>query len=96
MTLELGGQVDVDEALVVAQVEVGLGAVAGDEDLAVLVGRHGAGVDVQIGVELLDGDGDAAALEDAADGGDGDALADGADHAAGDKYVLRHRPPSKG
>ena len=32
------GQVRVDEALVVAQVEVGLGAVVGDEDLAVLVG----------------------------------------------------------
>ena len=31
------GQVRVDEALVVAQVEVGLGAVVGDEDLAVLV-----------------------------------------------------------
>ena len=31
------GQVLVDEALVVAEVEVGLGAVVGDEDLAVLV-----------------------------------------------------------
>ena len=30
-------QVGVDEALVVAEVEVGLGAVVGDEDLAVLV-----------------------------------------------------------
>ena len=48
------GQVLVDEALVVAQVEVGLGAVVGDEHLAVLVGRHGAGVDVEVGVELLD------------------------------------------
>ena len=61
-------EVLVDEALVVAQVEVGLGAVVGDEDLAVLVGRHGARVDVEVGVELLDGDGEAAALEDAPDG----------------------------
>ena len=32
----------VDEALVVAEVEVGLGAVVGDEHLAVLERRHGA------------------------------------------------------
>ena len=83
-------QVFVDEALVVAEVEVGLGAVAGHEDLAVLVGRHRAGVDVEVGVELLDGDGDVAALEDAAEGGCGNAFADGANHSAGDEYVLRH------
>ena len=50
-------QVLVDEALVVAQVEVGLRAVVGDEDLAVLVGRHRAGIDVEVGVQLQDGDG---------------------------------------
>ena len=32
----------VREALVVAQIEVGLGAVVGDEDLAVLERAHGA------------------------------------------------------
>ena len=52
----------VDEALVVAQVEVGLGAVLGDEDLAVLERAHGAGVDVEVGVELLDRDLEAALL----------------------------------
>ena len=40
------------EALVVAEVEIGLGAVVGDEHLAVLVRRHRAGIDVEIGVEL--------------------------------------------
>ena len=39
----VAGQLSVGEALVVAQVEVGLRAVVGDEDLAVLEGRHGAG-----------------------------------------------------
>ena len=34
-------------------VEVGLGAVLGDEHLAVLERVHGAGVDVEVGVELL-------------------------------------------
>ena len=43
----------VGEALVVAEVEVGLGAVLGDEHLAVLVGRHRPGVDVDVRVELL-------------------------------------------
>ena len=40
------------EALVMAEVEIGLGAVIGDEHLAVLVRRHRAGIDVEIGVEL--------------------------------------------
>ena len=40
------------EALVVAEVEIGLRAVVGDEHLAVLVGRHRARIDVEIGIEL--------------------------------------------
>jgi len=42
----------VGEALVVAEVEVGLCAVVGDKDFAVLEGRHGSGIDVEVGVEL--------------------------------------------
>ena len=56
-------QVLVDEALVVAEVEVGLTAVVGDEDLAVLEGVHGARVDVDVRVELVHGDPQAPALE---------------------------------
>jgi hypothetical protein len=37
----------------VTDVEVGLGAVLGDEDLAVLERVHGARVHVEVGVELL-------------------------------------------
>ena len=62
-----GGQVLVEEALVVAEVEVGFGPVVGDVDLAVLVGRHRAGVDVEVGVELLDGDGESARLEESSE-----------------------------
>ena len=47
-------EVLVDEALVVADVEIGLGAVLGHEDLAVLERAHRARVDVQVGVELLE------------------------------------------
>src|SRR5690606_4021634 len=45
-------QVDVQEALVGADVQVGLGAVVGDEHLAVLVGTHRPGVHVDVGVDL--------------------------------------------
>ena len=76
------------EALVVAEVEVGLGAVVGDVDLAVLVGAHGARVDVDVGVALHHGDLEAVALEQAADGGRGQALAQGRDDAAGHEDVL--------
>ncbi len=45
---------DAGEALVVAEVEVRLGAVVGDEDLAVLIGAHRSGIDVEIRVELAE------------------------------------------
>ena len=47
------GEALVGEALVVPEVEVRLGAVLGDEDLAVLERAHGPGVDVEVGVALL-------------------------------------------
>ena len=84
------------EALVVAQVQVGLGAVIGDVDLAVLVGRHRAGIDVQVGVQLAQPHGEAARLEEGAQGGGGDAFAEGGDHAAGDEHVPRHGRPVYG
>src|SRR5712692_6108640 len=73
-----------------AKIEIGLGSVGCDEDLPMLVGRHCSGIDVEIRVELLDGDGEAAALEDSAEGGSGDPLADRAHHPTCNKYVLRH------
>ena len=56
---EVGGasQVQVDEPFVVAQVQVGLAAIVGDEDLSVLVRGHGAGVYIEIGVQLYYRDG---------------------------------------
>ncbi len=80
----------VDEALVVAQVQVRLGAVLGDEDLAVLEGAHGARVDVDVGVELLVGDLQAALLEQASERGGRDALAEARHDTAGDEDVFGH------
>src|SRR5205807_9929334 len=83
-------QRDVDEALVVPEVEVGLGAVVGDEDLTVLVWRHRPRVDVEVGVELLHDDGQPARLEDRPDRGGDDALPEGRDHSAGDEHEPCH------
>ena len=55
------------EALVMAEIEIGLGAVVGDEHLAVLIGRHRARIDVEIGVELAQPDRVAARLQQRAE-----------------------------
>ena len=46
------GEVGVDKPFVVAQVEVGFPTVGGDKYFPVLVGGHGARIDIQVGVEL--------------------------------------------
>ena len=81
-------EVLVDEALVVAEVEVGLVAVLCDEDLAVLERAHRARVHVEVGVGLLHHDLVAARLEQAPERGRRDSLAQGRDDAAGDEDVL--------
>ena len=83
-------QVLVDEALVVAEVEVGLCAVVGDVYLAVLKRAHRAWINIDVGIELLRGDLEAAAFQQTAEGRGGDALAQTGDHAAGHENVLCH------
>src|SRR4051794_9251127 len=82
-------EVLVDEALVVADVEIGLGAVLGDEDLAVLEGAHRSGVDVDVRVELLNLHFQSTRLQKAAQRRCRDALPKGRDDAAGHEDVLR-------
>src|SRR3990172_88394 len=83
-------EVYVNETLVMAEVEVGLAAIVGDEHLPVLVRVHGAGVYVEIGVQFHCGDGDAAALEESTDRGDGYTLANARNDAACYEYVFGH------
>ena len=40
------------EALVVTEIEIGLGAVIGHEHFAVLIRRHRSGIEIEIGVEF--------------------------------------------
>jgi hypothetical protein len=84
--------VRVREALVVPEVEIGLGAVLGDEDLAVLERRHRPRVDVDVGIELLERDLQAAGHEEPADRGGGDPLAERGDDPAGDEDEARAGP----
>ena len=73
-----------------ADVEVGLGAVVGDEDLAVLERVHRARVDVEIGVELLHHDAQSARREEVAEARGREALAQGGDDTTGHEDVLGH------
>ena len=82
----------VDEALVVAQVEVGFRAVVGDENLAVLIRVHRAGINVDVGIKLLHGDLEPAALEQPPQRGRRDALAQRGNHAARHKNKLGVHP----
>ncbi len=78
------------EALVMAEIEIGLGAVVGDEHLAVLIGAHRSGIDVEIGVELAETDGIPARLQQRAEGCGSQAFSEGGDHAAGNEDVPLH------
>ena len=82
-------QVDVDEPLVVADVEVGLGAVVGHEDLAVLERVHGARIDVEVRIQLLHDHAQPARRQQVAEARGGQPLAERGDHAPGDEDVLR-------
>src|SRR5690606_37236176 len=86
----------VQEAFVGADVEVGLGAVVGDEDLAVLVGTHGAGVHVHVRVDLDGRDAVAAATQQGADAGGRDPFPETRHDPTGDEDVLTvHASPSR-
>ena len=79
---------DAREALVVSEVEVGLRAVIRHEHLAVLVRRHRAGIDVEIGVQLLHEHLVTAAFQEERKRCARDALAEGTHHPAGDEHVF--------
>ncbi len=78
----------VREALVVAEVEVGLGAVLRHVALTVLVGVERAGIDIDVRVEFLNRHRVAAGLQQPGDRRGDDALAERRSHTARDEYVL--------
>ena len=84
-------QVGVQEPLVVPDVEVGLGPVIGDEDLAVLERVHRPGVDVEVRVELLHGDPQTARTQQPTEGRGRQSLAQRGGDAPGHEHMLGGR-----
>ena len=84
-------EVGVEEPLVVPDVQVGLGAVVGHEDLAVLERVHRARIDVEIGVQLLHRHAETACLQQLAQARGGEPLAEAGGDASSDEYVLGRR-----
>jgi hypothetical protein len=80
----------VREALVVAEIEIGFGAVVGDENLAVLERAHGAGIHVQVGVELLQRDASGRGFPADNRSRPPRCLSQGRNHAAGDEDIFSH------
>ena len=78
------------EALVVAEVEVGLCAVVGHEHLAVLVRRHRSGIEIEIGIELAQPDLVATRLQQRAERRRSQTFSERGNHAAGDEDIPRH------
>ena len=68
------GQIHVQEALVVADIEVGFCAIFSDENLTMLEGVHRPGIDVDIGVKLLHGDAQTARTQQTPQRGSGQTL----------------------
>src|SRR5215831_5019488 len=79
-----------DITLVMAEIEIGFGAVIGDVDLPVLVGAHRSGVNVEVWVELAQPDLEPARLQQRAKRRRRKTLTERGDHAAGDEYEPRH------
>ena len=84
------GELRGGEPLVVAQIEIGFAAVVEDIHLPMLVGAHGAGIDVDVGIELLHPHPEAAGLQKHADRGAGEPLPERTDDAAGHKDMPGH------
>src|SRR5258708_585757 len=72
------------------QVQIRFRAVVRNKYFAVLERVHGSGIDVYVGVELLNGNVIAPVAEEAAKARGGDPFADRTHHAAGYKNVFGH------
>src|SRR5690606_13112221 len=79
-----------NETLVVTEIQVCFRAVLGDEDLAMLEGAHGAGVDVDVGIELQQGDAQPPGFQDGGKRSSCNALTQGGHDASRDKYIFGH------
>ena len=81
-------QIHVKETLIVADVEIGFGTVFGDIDFTMLEWIHSARINVDVRIELLLQNLDAAATKQATEGGGGQTFAERGNDATGDENML--------
>ncbi|OPZ73014.1 MAG: hypothetical protein BWY82_01247 [Verrucomicrobia bacterium ADurb.Bin474] len=82
------GTGDVHEALIVAEVEVGFGAIIQHIDFAVLEWIHGARIHVQVRIKLLDLDTLAPLFEESTQSRSSQPFSQGGNHSTGYEYVF--------
>jgi len=82
------GEVGIDEAFVMTQVEVSFGTILGNVDLAMLIRRHCTWIDIDIRVQLLNGDRDITTLQNLPYGCGSDTLPYRANYTTSYKYIL--------
>jgi hypothetical protein len=68
------GNVGIDEAFIVTQVEVGFLTIFSNEDLAMLIRRHCPRIDIDVGIQLLNRNRDVTALQNSSYRSDGDSF----------------------
>ena len=78
------------ESLVVTQIEIRFRTVVGDEDLSMLEGTHRAGVDVDVRVQLEEGDFETARFKHSSEGGGSDPLTQGRHNTTSNEHISRH------
>ena len=91
----VASKLGVGEAFVVAKVEVGFRTVFGNENFAVLVGAHGAGIDIQVRIAFLNGDLETTAFEETTNRGSSNALTKRGNNTAGNKDIFWRHPGSR-
>jgi len=82
-----------DEALVVAQVQIGFGTVFGDEHLAMLERTHGARVKVDVRVQFEQRDLQTTRFKNRPQRRGSNALTQGGNDPTRDKHIFNHRNP---
>ena len=89
-------QILVNEPLIVPQIQICLSAILGNIDLTVLVGAHGTGVHVDIGIQFLRRYLQPPGLQQSPQRGCGDTLPQPRNNAACHKNILCHVLTSRG
>ena len=72
-------------SLIVSQIQIGLRVVVGDKNLAMLIGTHGSGIDVDIRIHLQHGHFEAPALQQCTNGRGREPFSQRRNDSAGDK-----------